>query len=782
MTEAIVEEDEEEPQDETIATEDIDAANETPVDQFKTPGRVVNESSILVGVRVRPLGESEENVVDIADTQVVVAAEKVFNFDLMFDHESSQNVVYNELVHDRVKSVIEGYNATVFAYGQTGTGKTFTMGTSNNDSMVEDDNRGVIIRALQQVFREYDSHSVDNKYLTIKISFLEIAKGQVYDLLNPTKTKVPLSVREVQPGSFRVMQLTELEVQSIVEAVDLLSRGSLVRTTEATAVNSQSSRSHAIFSISLVSADNDGNTVTRKLNLVDLAGSESQAKTGAVGKRFEEAKGINLGLTVLNRVITGLSKRQGHIPYRDSILTKVLKESLEAHCHVSMLACISPSEKDVNETVSTLRFSNEAKQLKTKPLPAKLLDSCRASVARKKAAGLGIPSTPLNRANNTFHGLTPGTSGSGAGSKRPAFNRTIGTPGKRSRMEQSYVHDMNAMKENPMTSTVSKNILVDSLCDLSSVSMIEPPTEAPSTSTITNTISNAHDMTGLLSPLMRTIRENMQEEFEKLKTDLISSRALNKTPAKSAKTSLKMAKSRATSSPNKTTFALADMSEESDLAPSNIEVTGADKENFISGVGVSFPQPPRSVNPRLRAVMESASPDLNRHEPVLFHYDSPPSSSQAGRNPKSPTIEEMERTLGINPDSPSLMFSVNKAPAVDLDGTVLRKSRKSSRRTTMMASELNETLKEIQNIASSNRRRSVRVAAQGKYYGSPSQLSKENETQEEASEDASDGSQFNHPLLNNPKKMDPVKQQKHNEVILNFINIGNVKLLGVSLI
>ena len=231
MTEAIVEEDEEESQDETIATEDIDAANETPVDQFKTPGRVVNESSILVGVRVRPLGESEENVVDIADTQVVVAAEKVFNFDLMFDHESSQNVVYNELVHDRVKSVIEGYNATVFAYGQTGTGKTFTMGTSNNDSMVEDDNRGVIIRALQQVFREYDSHSVDNKYLTIKISFLEIAKGQVYDLLNPTKTKVPLSVREVQPGSFRVMQLTELEVQSIVEAVELLSRGSLVRTT-----------------------------------------------------------------------------------------------------------------------------------------------------------------------------------------------------------------------------------------------------------------------------------------------------------------------------------------------------------------------------------------------------------------------------------------------------------------------------------------------------------------------------------------------------------------------
>ena len=715
MTEAIEEEneEEEEPQEESGAAEETVIANETPVDHFKTPGRVVNESNIVVGVRVRPLGETEDNVVDIADTQVVVAAEKVFNFDLMFDNGTSQNVVYNDLVHDRVKSVIEGYNATVFAYGQTGTGKTFTMGTSNNDSMMEDDNRGVIIRALQQVFDEYQNHSTDHNYLTIKISFLEIAKEQVYDLLNPTKAKVPLTVREVHPGSFRVMQLTELEVTSIKEAVDLLTRGSLVRTTEATALNSQSSRSHAIFSISLVSADNDGNTITRKLNLVDLAGSESQAKTGAVGKRFEEAKGINLGLTVLNRVITSRSKRKGHIPYRDSILTKVLKESLEVHCYVSMLACISPSEKDVTETVNTLRFSNEAKQLKTKPLPARLLDSCRASVARKKAAGLGIPSTPMNRANNTFHGVTPGTSGpgSGAGNKRSAFNRTIGTPGKRSRLEQSYVRDRNALKENLLTST---------------------------------------------------------------------SRAMSKTPAKSSKTSLKMAKSRATSSPNKTTFALADMSEESDLAPSNIEVTGADKENFISGVGVSFPQPPRSINPRFRAVVESASPDLNRHEPVLFPYDSPPSSSQAGRGPNSPTIEEMGRTLGINPDSPSLMFCVNPTPATDLDGTVLRKSRKSSRRTTMMASELNETLKEIQNFASSNRRRSVRVAAQGKYYGSPSQLSKEKENRNEASEDNNDEPQFNHPLLNNPKKMDPAKQQKHNEAILNFINIGTVKLIGVS--
>ena len=765
VTEAIQEEDEEEVEEEESRSE-----NETVVEaSFKTPGNktLKSESNLLVGIRVRPLQAEEDNVVEMADTQVVVASEKVFNFDLMFGSEVGQETVYRQLVEERVQAVLDGFNATVFAYGQTGTGKTFSMGTSNGGDLLEDEGRGVITRALQHVLTQLKDKKEDHQFLTIKISFLEIKKEQVYDLLNPSKARVPLQVRELQPGSFSVVQLTEIEVTSITEAMNLLHTGGLLRTTESTAVNQNSSRSHAVFSISLVSADSEGNTVTRKLNLVDLAGSESLNKTGAVGSRFEEAKKINLGLTVLNRVITGLSKRQGHIPYRDSVLTKVLKESLEAHCYVSMLACVSPSSGDVQETVNTLRFSNEAKNLKTNPLPAFLLDSCRASAARKRAAGLGILSTPLNRGNNTIHGLTPNS----GQNKRPAFNRTIGTPGKRAKMEQSYVRGREAGCGNHLTSTVSKNILAESLCDISAV---EP---SQGTSSNVSAAPSAHDMTGLLSPLMRTIRENMQEEFEKLRSDLIQSKAASKTPKIT-----KRSKSRATSSPNKTIMTLQDMDEETDPLPSHIEVTETEGDNIISGLGMTFPHPPRSVNPRFRAVVESASPEFSRNpQPLLPLYESPASSSSAGtveesqlRAPASPTIEEMERTLGINPNSPSLMFSVQPSEP----GTVLKKSRKSSRRTTLLGSDLSETLKEIQNFANTNRRRSVRTATKGVFYGSPSQIRSDKENPEGSEQKESP--HLRHPLLDNERKMDPIKQIKHNQTILDFVNIGNTKQLGVS--
>ena len=765
VTEAIQEEDEEEVEEEESRSE-----NETVVEaSFKTPGNktLKSESNLLVGIRVRPLQAEEDNVVEMADTQVVVASEKVFNFDLMFGSEVGQETVYRQLVEKRVQAVLDGFNATVFAYGQTGTGKTFSMGTSNGGDLLEDEGRGVITRALQHVFTQLKDKKEDHQFLTIKISFLEIKKEQIYDLLNPSKARVPLQVRELQPGSFSVVQLTEIEVTSITEAMNLLHTGGRLRTTETTAVNQNSSRSHAVFSISLVSADPEGNTVTRKLNLVDLAGSESLNKTGAVGSRFEEAKKINLGLTVLNRVITGLSKRQGHIPYRDSVVTKVLKESLEAHCYVSMLACVSPSSGDVQETVNTLRFSNEAKNLKTNPLPASLLDSCRASAARKRAAGLGILSTPLNRGNNTIHGLTPNS----GQNKRPAFNRTIGTPGKRAKMEQSYVRGREAGCGNHLTSTVSKNILAESLCDISAV---EP---SQGTSSNVSAAPSAHDMTGLLSPLMRTIRENMQEEFEKLRSDLIQSKAASKTQQIT-----KRSKSRATSSPNKTVMTLQDMDEETDPLPSHIEVTETEGDNIISGLGMTFPHPPRSVNPRFRAVVESASPEFSRNpQPLLPLYESPASSSSAGtveesqlRAPASPTIEEMERTLGINPNSPSLMFSVQPSEP----GTVLKKSRKSSRRTTLLGSDLSETLKEIQNFANTNRRRSVRTATKGVFYGSPSQIRSDKENPEGSEQKESP--HLRHPLLDNERKMDPAKQIKHNQTILDFVNIGNTKQLGVS--
>merc|ERR1719436_752603 len=146
------------------------------------------------------------------------------------------------------------------------------------------------------------------------------------------------------------------------------------------------------------------------------------------------------------------------------------------------------------------------------------------------------------------------------------------------------------------------------------------------------------------------------------------------------------------------------MDEDSDIVDNNIEVSVVDeREDIISGVGLRFPQLPRSVNPRHRAVMESASPKFESCDQPLFHYDSPPSSSRRDRSP-SPTIEEMERNLGINPDSPSLMFNIT----CQQPGTVVKKARKSSRRTTLVGTDLNLALKEIQNFSSNTRRRSVR--------------------------------------------------------------------------
>ena len=745
VSEAILEEEEENVQESLLEDSAVTSG-------FQTPSTSEGKSeNITVGVRVRPGKETEENVLQVEASQLVVDNDekKIFNFDTVFKSEESQERLYQDLVQSKVEKFLEGVSSTVFAYGQTGTGKTFSMGTTNTQEDISSESRGIILRSLDQIF----SHK-DVRRMKVWISFLEIHKEQVYDLLKDGKSS--LSVREVQPGLFRVIDLNEIQVTSVSEALEILSRGSILRSTEATVLNFQSSRSHAVFTVRLESEVGDGIS-SRKLSLVDLAGSENNNKTKTTGNRFEEAKSINLGLTVLNRVMTGLVRRQKHIPHRDSMLTKVLKEGLQLSCHISMLACISPDQADMTETLNTLRFCNDAKHLRLRPLPARILETCRASAAKRRELGLGISATPLGRANNTIHG-TPGT-GTGTGPvKRQALNRTIGTPGKRAKTEEDFLS--TSTMRSMVSSTVSKVSSLQSLSDLSSVSMIEPPLEA----TVSSAVSIQHDVTGLLSPLLRTVRETVQEEMMKIKSEMIH-------PQVSTRKARRPNKSRATSSPNKTNLLPFDMEEEEDIVKDNIEVTVAadEQEDIISGVGLSFPQLPRSVNPRHRAVMESASPSLPSSNPPLFQYDSPPSSSR--QRSQSPTIEEMERNLGINPDSPSLMFNVTQQT-----GTVVKKSRKSSRRTTLVGTDLNETLKEIQNFTNSNRRRSVRTATKGIFYGSPSQRPErldENGEQEETQEPR-------HPLLGLARKMDPARQLQHNQTILDFINIATVKHLGVS--
>eukprot|EP00092_Neocalanus_flemingeri_P041701 GFUD01045420.1.p1 GENE.GFUD01045420.1~~GFUD01045420.1.p1 ORF type:complete len:843 (+),score=287.48 GFUD01045420.1:73-2601(+) len=729
-----------------IVEEDIVEDNEETLltgSNLFTPNHTIirsSETNLVVAVRVRPmLPREKESVVDInGGSQVVLAAaNKIYNFDRIFGSEVCQEDIYRELVNNVVQKVLEGFNATVFAYGQTGTGKTFTMGTGNKESsMEEEEGRGVVIRVLQQIL---GNSGQDQDILKINISFYEINKEQVYDLLNPSCSKVPLEVREIQKGLFKVVQLTEVEVSTVSGAVELLSKGSNLRSTESTALNSNSSRSHAVFSISLVSADQTGSTITRKLNLVDLAGSESLNRTQAVGDRFTEGVGINNSLSVLSRVITALAtKKTVHTPYRDSTLTKVLKESLQPHCMITMVTCISPSLEDMKETVTTLRFANQAKQLRTKPLPAHLLDSCRASVAKKRTHALGIPATS-QRANNTIHTVTPSKIAK-SGYKR-ALNSTIGTPGKRARGEtclNTFTTPQMASSSRPITSTTSKDNI--HLPDLSGVSVTEPPQDKTSIPTTSSTA----DLNSILSPLMKAVKENMQQEFDKFKSDFIKSRVETRTPIKTP------IKSRATSSPNK--MLASTMTSPLDMSEDTIVVTNLPSpkhEDIISGAGITFPLQGRP-DPRLRAVINSASPDLSSR-PSLPAYDSPP-TTQTRHATNSPTIEEMERTLGINPDSPStLMFTSSGLPSNT------NKPKRSSRRKTMMASELNETfaLRDIQNMdMATASRRSQRVAAQGK---------------EVLSADTK------HPLLETSNWR---VVEGHNSRVLGIVNTGNTKLLA----
>ena len=719
----------------------------------------INDGNLVVAVRVRPLVECE-GCIDIDGSQIIVGGEKIFNYDHVLDSEVDQSKLYESLVFDQVERVLEGYNATVFAYGQTGTGKTFTMGTSNSMLTLNNESRGVIPRVLQQVL---ESKQAKEEHMTIKVSFCDILMEQVFDLLNPSGSKVPLQVREVQ-DVFKVVQLTEVDVSTVSDALDLLTKGSKFRSTESTSMNLNSSRSHAIFTVTLVSADLEGNTITRKLTLVDLAGSESSNRTQAVGNRFTEGIGINKGLSVLSRVITAIgSKKTVYIPYRDSALTKVLKECLLPHCLITMISCVSSSKSDIYETVNTLRFSNQAKQLRIKPLPAHLLDSCRASVAKKRANVLGIPSFP-RQINQTIHTMTPSSlSKTSSGFKR-TLNATIGTPGKRAKGENNSRVFATPQTSRAITSTTSKsNFRPDmNICDLSGVSMIEPPDEPASSASSSSTVLLG-DLSTIISPLMRAVRQNMQQEFDKFKADFI------KNGHQPTKTPVKLAKSRMTSSPNR---ALADLlnsskdaTEDSDANDTTVistSLSSPSRENIVLGAGITFPAN-RSIQ-KTRSVVESASPDLASRKISAL-----PASTQKNHVSKSPTIEEMERTLGINPDSPStIMFTTT---TTSKDRTSISKPRRTTRRTTMLAAELNQTLREIQNDPA-GRRRSMRVAAQGKYYGSPStKVVDENE--------APKGS---HPLLetSNWTKVDPTRQAKHNRTLLDVINTGNTRLLAVS--
>ncbi|KAL1507337.1 hypothetical protein AB1Y20_008183 [Prymnesium parvum] len=341
--------------------------------------------AVAVGIRVRPLlpkdiaEGSRECLRKVPDEpQVVLGLDRAFTFDHVFEATAPQDRVYAECMDPLMQSVLSGHNATVLAYGQTGSGKTHTMGSSatsaeaalqspHNDSGLFHESVGLIPRALHQLFLAITDRP--GVKCTAKASFIEIYKEEVLDLLSwttETDQLATLPIRE-ENGIVSLTGLRQRKVSSVAEAMNVLTEGARSRSTGATAMNATSSRSHAIFTLSL-ELTSSGKTVSPKVNFVDLAGSERAKRTGASGERLQEGIQINKGLLALGNVINSLCERQSHVPYRDSKLTRLLQDSLGGNSRTLMLACVSPADADLEETLNTLKYANRARQIRNKPL------------------------------------------------------------------------------------------------------------------------------------------------------------------------------------------------------------------------------------------------------------------------------------------------------------------------------------------------------------------------------------------------------------------------------
>ncbi|XP_076028547.1 osmotic avoidance abnormal protein 3-like [Oratosquilla oratoria] len=333
--------------------------------------------AVKVVVRCRPMNKRENDlgcdVVVSMDGGVTCSltnpndpesSPKIFTFDGAYFVDSTTEAIYNDLANPLVESVLEGYNGTIFAYGQTGCGKSFTMQGIPDPAT----QRGIIPRAFEHIFEAIQT-SENMKFLVLA-SYLEIYNEEIRDLLgNDVKKK--LELKEHPDKGVYVLGLSQHPVHNTSECETLMDKGWKNRATGATLMNADSSRSHSIFTIALEMMNTTGESDSirsGKLNLVDLAGSERQAKTGATGDRLKEATKINLSLSALGNVISALvDGKSKHIPYRDSKLTRLLQDSLGGNTKTLMVACLSPADNNYDETLSTLRYANRAKNIKNKP-------------------------------------------------------------------------------------------------------------------------------------------------------------------------------------------------------------------------------------------------------------------------------------------------------------------------------------------------------------------------------------------------------------------------------
>ncbi|XP_048591259.1 kinesin-like protein KIN-4A isoform X1 [Brassica napus] len=360
-----------------------------------------DDCSVKVAVHIRPL-IGDERLQGCKDCVTVVSGKpqvQIGSHSFTFDHVygstgSPSTEMYQECAAPLVDGLFQGYNATVLAYGQTGSGKTYTMGTGCGDSSTQ---TGIVPQVMNALFTKIETLK-DHIEFQIHVSFIEIHKEEVQDLLDPSTinksdTKVahvpgkpPIQIRESSNGVITLAGSTEVSVSTLKEMSACLDQGSVTRATGSTNMNNQSSRSHAIFTISVEQMRKINNNtdspengslkeeyLCAKLHLVDLAGSERAKRTGSDGMRFKEGVHINKGLLALGNVISALGdekkrKDGAHVPYRDSKLTRLLQDSLGGNSRTVMIACISPADINAEETLNTLKYANRARNIRNKPV------------------------------------------------------------------------------------------------------------------------------------------------------------------------------------------------------------------------------------------------------------------------------------------------------------------------------------------------------------------------------------------------------------------------------
>ncbi|XP_031701670.1 kinesin-like protein KIF1B isoform X12 [Anarrhichthys ocellatus] len=388
-------------------------------------------ASVKVAVRVRPfnsreMGKESKCIIQMQGKTTTILnpkapkePAKTFSFDYSYwSHTTpedpsfaSQNLVFNDIGKEMLAHAFEGYNVCIFAYGQTGSGKSYTMMGKQ-----EEGQEGIIPMLCEDLFEKIDDASNKEELsYSVEVSYMEIYCERVRDLLNP-KNKGNLRVREHPLLGPYVEDLSKLAVTSYTDIADLMDAGNKARTVAATNMNETSSRSHAVFTIVFTQKKHDSETdlsteKVSKISLVDLAGSERADSTGATGTRLKEGANINKSLTTLGKVISALAevskkkKKTDFIPYRDSVLTWLLRENLGGNSRTAMVAALSPADINYDETLSTLRYADRAKSIKCNAIinedpNNKLVRDLKDEVARLKellrAQGLGdILDTPI---------------------------------------------------------------------------------------------------------------------------------------------------------------------------------------------------------------------------------------------------------------------------------------------------------------------------------------------------------------------------------------------------